>query len=541
MKKLNKITFILLLSFSTTQAGFFSNIWNKVVETVKEVKDKASDFLFGQQDDNRGMVTKIIAPFLNITIRSLRIKHTENMPYTKIDSEVFKGELSKEEKNLIDKRRDKVNQTLKSMFNLSETQKFKYPNIGLVFSGGGYRAMIGTLGFLKGLEESNLLDTVVYTAGLSGSTWAIAGWLASNKKLDDYVTNLKNTIKDNSKIGIPKILNSSDISQITTNLTTKFIFDQPLSIVDIYGSIIINNILNDVNNKQEIRLSKQKERLEKENLFLPIYTAISSYNKDREFNWFEINPYVIRNLSNNFYTKTEDFGRKYKNGKSVPNIGPNLEKIYPPEIPLSNFLGIFGSAFSFNLKDLSRKFVNQNTNPIKAYILVNLFAHGPKPSEFRASSYKVLNPTFEYQDTQNNNSSKINLLDAGIDFNMPFPAMIQKEKNIDLIIGFDLSSNYQNGSSLVGAKIYAEKNNLNFPEINLIEAPQEDISVFEGRPTVVYLPFKNNCIDTFCNTGNFAYSEEEFDYVFNTAKEIAIKNSKIIKEVIESKIEKIEN
>lgn len=50
------------------------------------------------------------------------------------------------------------------------------PRIQICASGGGYRAMIATLGALIGLEECGVLDTVTSIAGLSGSTWAMAGW-----------------------------------------------------------------------------------------------------------------------------------------------------------------------------------------------------------------------------------------------------------------------------------------------------------------------------------------------------------------------------
>jgi len=45
------------------------------------------------------------------------------------------------------------------------------PNIALLGSGGGERAMVGLLGSLDQLQKIGLLDCVLYLSGVSGSTW----------------------------------------------------------------------------------------------------------------------------------------------------------------------------------------------------------------------------------------------------------------------------------------------------------------------------------------------------------------------------------
>lgn len=47
------------------------------------------------------------------------------------------------------------------------------PVIAIVGSGGGFRAMVGFSGVMKGLYESGVLDCATYIAGLSGSTWSV--------------------------------------------------------------------------------------------------------------------------------------------------------------------------------------------------------------------------------------------------------------------------------------------------------------------------------------------------------------------------------
>ncbi|KAL2086785.1 hypothetical protein ACEWY4_017853 [Coilia grayii] len=48
------------------------------------------------------------------------------------------------------------------------------PRVALLGSGGGQRAQSALLGVLRQLGEDNLLDSFLYLAGVSGSTWAMA-------------------------------------------------------------------------------------------------------------------------------------------------------------------------------------------------------------------------------------------------------------------------------------------------------------------------------------------------------------------------------
>ncbi|KAL2086783.1 hypothetical protein ACEWY4_017842 [Coilia grayii] len=48
------------------------------------------------------------------------------------------------------------------------------PHVALLGSGGGQRAQIALLGVLRQLGEDNLLDSFLYLAGVSGTTWAMA-------------------------------------------------------------------------------------------------------------------------------------------------------------------------------------------------------------------------------------------------------------------------------------------------------------------------------------------------------------------------------
>lgn len=48
---------------------------------------------------------------------------------------------------------------------------FQVPTIGVIGSGGGFRAMVGLSGVVKALADSGVLQCSAYLGGLSGSSW----------------------------------------------------------------------------------------------------------------------------------------------------------------------------------------------------------------------------------------------------------------------------------------------------------------------------------------------------------------------------------
>ncbi|XP_016375207.1 cytosolic phospholipase A2 gamma-like [Sinocyclocheilus rhinocerous] len=81
----------------------------------------------------------------------------------------IKHSLNKNEEAFVVKRRKTV---LKSLQKLKiHCSKDAVPNIALLGSGGGQRAMVGLLGSLVQLDKAGLLDCILYLSGVSGSTW----------------------------------------------------------------------------------------------------------------------------------------------------------------------------------------------------------------------------------------------------------------------------------------------------------------------------------------------------------------------------------
>lgn len=56
----------------------------------------------------------------------------------------------------------------------SEVNERDVPVVAIAGSGGGYRAMVNTLGAISGAQETGIWDVVTYASAVSGSCWALS-------------------------------------------------------------------------------------------------------------------------------------------------------------------------------------------------------------------------------------------------------------------------------------------------------------------------------------------------------------------------------
>ena len=149
-------------------------------------------------------------------------------------------------------------------------------------------------------------------------------------------------------------------------------------------------------------------------------------------------------------------------------------------------------------------------------------------SEFlklRLSPAKIKNIDFDYD------NEFLTLVDAGVDFNLPVPPLLKRERKLDLIIICDLSSNADTANELKYAEKYALKNGYKFPKVNYNGIGQSIISVFKDAdpevPVVIYMPMIKNdnyskLFDPkslakhggYCSTFNLKYTPPQFDELF---------------------------
>jgi predicted acylesterase/phospholipase RssA len=254
-------------------------------------------------------------------------------------------------------RLDKVQENIQKFLDYKITNKKEVPRIGIALSGGGYRAMILTAGYLKALEDLGLLDSALYIAALSGSTWYVGPWV--------YQQHTKTSISDFNQMLIEKIKkNHLDLLQdprkdfnvekfASQVIWPKVLFEQPIASIDIYGGALSHYLLADLADRRlTARLSAQHANVMQETMPtpFPIYTAVAeAAADDHNYDWYEFNPWRIWNLEHDCSFQSYAFGRKFKNGQSVQQ-----QNNYPPEQSFGFLMGIFGSAFTVNLNDIVR-------------------------------------------------------------------------------------------------------------------------------------------------------------------------------------------
>lgn len=94
-------------------------------------------------------------------------------------AEVRKGlDLGLEERRFLEMRKVHVRNSFAKYLGLdpAEVHPDDVPTVGFGGSGGGFRAMIGTLGYTQAMKKSGLWDLLTYAAGVSGACWSLAAY-----------------------------------------------------------------------------------------------------------------------------------------------------------------------------------------------------------------------------------------------------------------------------------------------------------------------------------------------------------------------------
>ena len=434
-----------------------------------------------------------------------------------------------QEKNFLAKRKPIVKKSVER-FTKTKFLSNNIPTIALCFSGGGYRAMIGTMGSMLAAKDIGLLDSTIYMSTLSGSTWMLAPWIAMKVSLQKYSEILRNKVKFDIKHELFKV------DKILESLIKKVLFGQELSLVDIYGAVLAEKLLSEFREKrQEVTLSQSSEVVSKGIIPLPIYTTVEA---TKNYKWFEFTPFEIGMSHLKSFVPTWAFGREFLNYKSLN---------FSPEQSLGYLMGIWGSAFTADF----HRIIDEIKNRLKKrdiFDLLHFIADELQIGDNRISPAKVLNFAYKIPSNITSNLKELTLVDAGMDFNLPFPPLLRNNRNADVIIALDYSAGLNDASILKKAEQYAIQQNLKFPIIGSAEINQKNILIFKGSrsqgiPTVIYMPLTKNekyskTFDPqkayYCRTFNFEYSNKQFDELSGLTKFNMIQNrEKIAQEITE--------
>lgn len=465
-----------------------------------------------------------------------------NVRFTQID------DIPRQEKKFLKRRTNLIYDDVQKFIGV-ECTKEEMPRIGLCFSGGGFRSSLMSMGFLQGAQECGLLQTSMYMAGLSGSSYTIAPWIISDKPLDQFRNDLACCLKD----GINHISNIEELQTLLDILVKKGLTKQMVCVIDVFGSLMANTFLHNRSTHADplkLTLSDTHRFLGEGFLPLPVYTAIDG--SVYPYEWLEFTPFEIG--FKNSYIPTWAYGRKFKNGESTNFV---------EEQTLGYYMGIFGSAYAINLKEAIRMTIGNlaNLTPILPEIIkpafdsiVSLVMNSPLAEE-RLFPAVAPNFCYQFENSPRKEHRSIEAADAGIDFNVPLPPLLRKHRGLDMIVIYDASENLEHGKQLFKAQDYAQRHDLPFPKIDYTNMHKNNMSIFRDEdnpdaPVIVYFPrIKNEgystcfdpeqCLDSGeCGMFSFDYEGELFDHLCDLPRFTIKENINAIKQELAGIIER---
>lgn len=521
--------FVFLVLIVIYKRSLFSFDFGKLLEKGKEEIGKVVGTVEEEVKKVTGAIEDVLTDQVKKQIRELQRAVREN-PYKDTIARVRVGnQLPLGERNYLQKRKPKVKVALEQFLERNLTDKY-IPTIAFIGSGGGYRAMICTTGFLAGAQKIGLLNAVTYMTALSGSTWALGAWFASGRPVDQFRDWLAERVGKDIKEATPL-----EIKLMVDAFLVKIGFDQPMTLVDLYGALLANRLLADFgDNRQMVYLSKQMQRVRDGDWIFPIYTAVDGREAvAANPPWFEYTPFEVGSAEFGAYIPTWAFGRKFDAGKSID---------FAPEQSLGYNLGTFGSAFAVHFglawEEITEKIKDNIAKQVIEQKVIQPIAGK------RLSWAEVRNFMKGMAGQQLSGREKIKFVDAGLGFNLPYPPVSgeRAERKADIMVFFDASASVTGARELQKTESYARRKGLKFPKIDYTNIDKRVMSIFKDEkdpavPVVIYMPrikdvalwepYKSNiefikrylpiiafdvehCVDKgFCSTMNFAYTRSQ--------------------------------
>uniref|UniRef100_A0AAZ3R590 PLA2c domain-containing protein n=1 Tax=Oncorhynchus tshawytscha TaxID=74940 RepID=A0AAZ3R590_ONCTS len=177
------------------------------------------------------------------------------------------------------------------------------PNIALLGSGGGERAAVGMLGSLHQLGQDNLLGSLLYMCGVSGTTWCMSSLYSDpdwslNKRCDEVIKKLKG----------PTV----DLSKIVEWLKSRKGLNQEFNLTDFWGAFTASYYMKEMNTRC---LSEEAHR--NSNNPYPIYSAIELEHNKLDCTkgvWFEMTPHESGFSGLGAFVPTSCLGSQFDGG-----------------------------------------------------------------------------------------------------------------------------------------------------------------------------------------------------------------------------------
>lgn len=384
------------------------------------------------------------------------------------------NELDEKEHAFLSRRLPRVKKSLERILNTSLDRPI---TIAIVCNGTGLRSTLYCLGALRGLQEVGILDACTYIASAAGATWGVSSWYSSGMEL----ANFNEWISSQLSHGITTI-NGPEATAIGQTLMTKFVSNQPLGAVDMYGALISNVLCGWAKDHQCIYLSDQATRIQEGNLPMPLYTVMRAEHTAIKHQAYEWNPFEAGGLWLKMYVPIWGLGRKFDKGLSTNRA---------PELTLGNLMGVWGFQRSSSViqqleqADLPKKMTTECTKNLVSTLYEGL-------NSYRSFEAQVPNFTRGMKKSPIPYSLALSLTDAHasmISSAYPVVSGERPERVIDVLLFIDASEKLH---ALERAQVYAAERKLPFVKVESFEAVKDStVSVLSGtgkEPLIIYQP-----------------------------------------------------
>lgn len=462
-------------------------------------------------------------------------------------AEVRKGlDLAPEELAFLSTRKERVRTAFAKYLgvNVEEVHEDDVPIVSFGGSGGGFRAMIGLLGYCDEMKRSGLWDCLTYVAGVSGSCWALASYFTYGEaSMDNVIQHCKKRFSPHhplSPSAIRTVLSArsgahlvlgplvqkhhSGLDTVAMDLysvfTTGYVFlhDDPILKPGATAEMEVAGY-----HRHWFKWSNATKYLADGSEPLPILTAIRherpwkdwvdkehpfkehedfastehSEASDAWFQWFEMTPYEIGSDELEAFVPTWGFGRPFSEGKSTMQL---------PEQSLALLLGLCTSApagpLSSYLATINRNiptgFLGNEIHKLASSIARMWGKHGTEEFQDHHPLHACNEHNFMFHLTPVEkgqsrpagleNSPRIHLIDSGMDNNCPTYVLLHPNREADVIINMDASSDVQKDTFQERVDQIGSRRGLKFTKRHDIKAGTDpkDPDRFKGLYAQIY-------------------------------------------------------
>lgn len=423
-------------------------------------------------------------------------------------------DINRDEKEIVSKRMTRAKETLCKLLNRT-LQDDTVPLIGIAASGGGYRAMISTLGFLMALEKYELLNAISYMATVSGSGWAMGPWIAHANSLSEFKDFLRN------QISVDLRLHNFDWGSIAKKLFYKASSKQPVNECDVWGCLLSQILLKGIKkNDQDVTFSSLAPIVKTGNYPFPILTAL--LDDSSPYEWFEFSPFEIGSATSAAWVPTQGFGKQFAQGISTDSGQEQM---------LGYIMGLSGSAFAIPFTDILHSFME--ALPKKCGNFENIFSgyfQGfiGNTNEIQLPPPTVFNFMKDLPGSPHATKDYLSFFDAGINVNIGVPPLLRRNVNVYLICDASQTATDDKNHTLTKVEAYARNNNFKFPKIDYTSIGTNKVSLFYDEqdphvPIVLYFP---NQVSV--STLKFSYDAQEFNQLYRYMKDTVEQSYEII-------------